>query len=229
MVLVWPWLDNATFELMVVSDNLKLGSGVSCSVAINGSIMVFMPLGLRTLLELALWWHCLWCDGCYPVHDRCDYISLLCLHIATSTVQTNLRLRPSWSWFTESFAWGTHSIFRCNLWTVFVFLLASSWLYVRRTVYLKIGCHHRAHGCLILTKTWWYAIMSMESRWRQGWWCLILVGFMGARLDDFGEKSLLMKALSKVPRVFSIGWKTLVWPLLVGSSERRRSCMSRSS
>jgi hypothetical protein len=146
-----------------------------------------------------------------------------------STVQTNLRLRPSWSWFTESFAWGTISIFRCNLWTVFVCLLASSWLYVRRTVYLKIGCHHRAHGCLILTKTWWFAIMSMESRWRQGWWCLILVGFMGARLDDFGEKSLLMKALSKVPRVFSIGWKTLVWPLLVGSSERRRSCMSRSS
>ena len=75
----------------------------------------------------------------------------------------------------------TYGLWLCAYW---------SRLFFRRTTYLKIGSCHRAYGRLILAKIWWYAGMSMERRWRQGWWPLILVGLTGARLVDFGEKSL---------------------------------------
>jgi len=54
----------------------------------------------------------------------------------------------------------TYGLWLCAYW---------SRLFFRRTTYLKIGSCHRAYGRLILAKIWWYAGMSMERRWRQGW------------------------------------------------------------
>lgn len=101
----------------------------------------------------------------------------------------------------------------------------------------SIGLCFRVHVHLILAKIWWYAGVSMERRWRQSWWSLILMELIGVGLIDFGEKSLGLILIGyiwlwpwwmhylKYRGSFLLGeniWSGLYWwvigPLLVGHS-----------
>lgn len=92
---VWPWCDITTFQLAGISDGLKLGLGVPCSVDINGCFMLYVPLELWWLLEPALLRHHLWYDDCYAA--ACASISRFLSSYLANSVHIYLRLASSWS------------------------------------------------------------------------------------------------------------------------------------